>query len=703
MRLSILNLIGRIPIRVILIIPFVIQILIIVGLIGYLSLRSGQQAVNNVTTQLVSKSITGINLRVLNYLNTPHLFHQVNAAAVQSGDLDLNDFPQLETYFWHQTGLEDAVPYVYWGNESGEFIGVQRLLDGRKLVKVRNEDTAPIREIYSLNDQGVRLSDVPDSSKEYDPRVRPWYEVAANSGASTWTAVYPSASIQNLIITPVIPIYDHAKQLAGVFAIDLSLAQISEFLQGLEISQSGHAFIMERSGEIIASSTDELPYIDDDGQQQRLSATDSQQPIIRETSRYLVTTFGDLTQIEGSQQFSFDLQGIQHLGEITVLQDGRGLDWLVVVVIPADDFMGQITANTQATILLSAIALIVAILVGLLTAYWVVQPILRLNRAAKSLAQGQWEQTLASNRQDELGELAQSFSRMAKQLQASFATLKTSEEKYRSLFEDSKDAIFISMASGEVIDMNPAGLELFGYPVDTVPSLHMQEMYANPTDRDKFRSLIEQEGMVRDFEVTYLTKDGHLINCLETATLGWSEKEKISTYQGIIRDITEQKRMEQERLHFSGLQRELVIANEMQQSLLPPAKPDWPSLDVVCYSQPTQDVGGDFYVYHTFESTTPDNGASTSRYALAVGDVSGKGVPAALLMAVSLASFQSTVVHDYEPAQLMAYLNEAIMTYTSTNRQNCAFAYAEISRLTPNDNEKRFQIKAVNAGGMSPM
>ncbi|MEM7343684.1 MAG: cache domain-containing protein, partial [Chloroflexota bacterium] len=443
-----LALLGKIPIRNILIIPFIIQILLVVGLIGYLSLRSGQQAVNNATSQLVAKSIDGIMLRALNYLDTPHLFHQVNIAAVQSGDLDLDDFGMLEEYFWYQTGLEAAVPYVYWGNEAGEFIGVQRLLDGRKLLKIRDEATAPEREIYNLNDRGERTSDLPDSVKEYDPRIRPWYEIAQNAGGPAWSPVYPSASIENLIITPVVPIYDQSDTLLGVLAIDLSLAQISEFLRTLEISESGQAFIMERSGEIVASSTDELPYLETEDGQVRLHSLNSEQVVIRETTRHLLDTFGNLNQITQNEPFTFEIEGELYLGEVAVLQDGRGLDWLVAVVIPQDDFMGEINANTQNTILLSVIALVLAILIGLLTANWVVQPILSLNTAAKNLAQGQWGQKISHHRQDELGELTDSFSRMATQLRQSFDTLTSSEKKYRGLFEDSRDAIFISEPSG---------------------------------------------------------------------------------------------------------------------------------------------------------------------------------------------------------------------------------------------------------------
>ena len=95
------------------------------------------------------------------------------------------------------------------------------------------------------------------------------------------------------------------------------------------------------------------------------------------------------------------------------------------MVIPEADFMEQINANTHTTILLCIAALILATGAGIITAKSVIQPLLRLNIAAKEIAQGKLEQTVEIERSDELGELATSFNSMAKQLQESFAALES--------------------------------------------------------------------------------------------------------------------------------------------------------------------------------------------------------------------------------------------------------------------------------------
>lgn len=133
------------------------------------------------------------------------------------------------------------------------------------------------------------------------------------------------------------------------------------------------------------------------------------------------------------------------------------------------------------------------------------------------------------------------------------------------------------------------------------------------------------------------------------------------------------------------LQSELSLAREIQQSLLPPPRPDWPELDIYCYSIPAQEVGGDFYAYHSF--------AESDHFGVAVGDATGKGMPAALVMAVSLASFQSTVEQRLPPSRLVAALDRAIVPYIRKEYQNCAFCYIELQGAT---------LKVANAGGIQP-
>ncbi|MFX0210987.1 MAG: PAS domain-containing protein, partial [Candidatus Hodarchaeota archaeon] len=77
--------------------------------------------------------------------------------------------------------------------------------------------------------------------------------------------------------------------------------------------------------------------------------------------------------------------------------------------------------------------------------------------------------------------------------------LQESEENYRTLFEESRDAIYFTTREGWFIDANPAVLELFGFSRDDMFRLNAQELYINPEDRSRFQQEIEKKDSVRDY------------------------------------------------------------------------------------------------------------------------------------------------------------------------------------------------------------
>ena len=186
----------------------------------------------------------------------------------------------------------------------------------------------------------------------------------------------------------------------------------------------------------------------------------------------------------------------------------------------------------------------------------VLQPIKDLTQGAQRIAGGDFGHTIAVTTGDEIQTLAQQFNTMAGALKESYAgleqkvadrtaELRESEERYRGLFEDSRDAIFVS-AQGVVVAVNQAALELFGFTWDEAIGSNVGDRYADPDDRGRFRREIERTGSVRDFEVKLLKGDGTVMDCLLTATQRLSEGGgPLGEVQGLLRDVTERKKAEQ--------------------------------------------------------------------------------------------------------------------------------------------------------------
>lgn len=409
---------NKIPLKLVLIFLFVGQIVLVVSLTGWLSFNNGQKAVNELATQLRDELTTRIQQHLYVYLEMPHLVNQLNADAVRLGVLKLDNLAELKKYLWYQRKSFNTVSYVAIGTETGEYIGVQFFDDGSSMIQDMDKSNGKsVIRTWDADDEGNQTS-ITKVQENYDPRSRPWYVKAVTADKPIWTEVYAYFSGVSMTISADQPIYDMNDQLVGVASSDLTLSEVSKFLKNLKIGRTGQTFIMERTGDIIATSTDEIPFIKTIETEtiKRLAAIDSQDAITQATARFLLQTFSDLKQITATQHLSFTFEAERYYLQVSPLKDGRGLDWLTVVVIPEADFMENINANTRDTILLTFAALLVAIFIGFIVAQWIIRPILQLNVAAKKIANGQWDQALPTERHDEIGELAHSFSSMESQL-----------------------------------------------------------------------------------------------------------------------------------------------------------------------------------------------------------------------------------------------------------------------------------------------
>jgi PAS domain S-box-containing protein len=123
--------------------------------------------------------------------------------------------------------------------------------------------------------------------------------------------------------------------------------------------------------------------------------------------------------------------------------------------------------------------------------------------------------------------------------------LRESEERYRTLFEESRDALYITTPEGKFVNVNQAMLTLFGYRGEEMQGMNAREIYLHSFDRDRFQQELGQSGFVRNYEAKFQKKDGTAMDCLLTAVAHHAGDGRILEYGGIIRDITEQKRAEE--------------------------------------------------------------------------------------------------------------------------------------------------------------
>jgi signal transduction histidine kinase/class 3 adenylate cyclase/CheY-like chemotaxis protein len=427
---------NKLPLRfhlgTVLILPFILQIIAAVGLVGYLSFRNGQRAVNQLASQLRHEVSDRVNQHLDNFLATPRQINRINLAAYKLGTLDILNLERTGRYFNQQIQAFKNVSYINVGSVDGNFVGVGRNDDGTLYLDQIESSRPGQNNQYLLDQQGNKIQRIMASEVNYKKEA--WYADAIKAGQPVWSNIYQWLDEPEVFsISASYPVYNSANQFVGVMGVDLVLTQINDFLRKLQISPRSQIFIIEPDGKIVASSSPEKPYLIQDGKPQRLSVFESQNPLIQATAGYLKEKFGTFNQIQTGQLLNFSLQGEQQFVQITPWKDELGLDWLIVVVVPELDFMGQIHINNRNTILLCLVALITAILIGILTAGWITKPILRVSQASEEIAAGQLNQHIEPSNLIEIEKLATAFNSMAKQLKESFTTLEKQNEELKHL------------------------------------------------------------------------------------------------------------------------------------------------------------------------------------------------------------------------------------------------------------------------------
>jgi signal transduction histidine kinase len=429
----------KLPLRFILIIPFVLPLFITVSLVGYLSFKNGEKAVNQLADSLRKESSDRIIQYLDTYLGTPVVVNEMNIKAFDLKMLNFADQDNTLRYFYQQMITFNDIGYLNFGGKKGDFIGIERTDEGDLLAFLKNEGDGGVYRQYDFDNQGNLSPLIAIETLEDDFFEEDWYSNAIAEKKPLWSNIYQWADQPEVLsISASYPVYDKG-EIIGVLGIDLILSQISQFLKKLNISPNSQIFIVERNGLLVARSGDYPLYQMKEGDPERYHGTNAPNPVIQQTSRHLIEKFGDFVTIQEDQELIFKSNKEKYWVKIIPWQDKLGLDWLIIITIPEKDFLGEITNNLYRTILLCGVALIVSIAIGVFIARWITKPILSLNQAAKKISQGQWEyeeKNIPINRQDELGELALSFIKMAHQLEDFFHKIQTNQDKLQEAVDE---------------------------------------------------------------------------------------------------------------------------------------------------------------------------------------------------------------------------------------------------------------------------
>jgi diguanylate cyclase (GGDEF)-like protein/PAS domain S-box-containing protein len=147
--------------------------------------------------------------------------------------------------------------------------------------------------------------------------------------------------------------------------------------------------------------------------------------------------------------------------------------------------------------------------------------------------------------------LSKSFQRveiLSDNLKEANINLLVSERKYRSIFEESKDMIFIAGLDEQIIDANPTSEEILGYTRDELRQMKISDLVAHNHDREKIGNTLRGQEIVKDYELELRRKSGKVIQGSVTLTLRRDENGRPAELQGNVHDISARLQVQAERV-----------------------------------------------------------------------------------------------------------------------------------------------------------
>ncbi|MGC9526358.1 MAG: ATP-binding protein [Limnospira sp.] len=577
---------GNISLRNLLVIPFAIQIFSTVGIVGYLSFKNGQKAVDDLARQLMREVAMRIEANLESYLDIPFLVGRDIQDAVALGLLEIENLDGWEEYLWRKAEFFESISIISLANQEGEYRSTARTKTGKLQVGIAGKATN--FDLYRYDSLAAFEGGVPDAiDPNYDPRQRPWYRVAIADGQAVWSKIYTRFESPPILqISASQPLYapDNSADPEGVMSIVIGLSHISQFLRDFQIGKTGQAFIIDPEGLLVATSTSEPLFLEKNDRIIRQIALQSEDVLTREISEYLKEKFGRFDRIENPRQLKIPVRSQMHYVKLLPFEDERGLEWTIAVVIPEADFMEQIQINTRITVALCLIALGVAIAIGWVTGGWITRPVADLGQAAAALSAGDWDRKVGRSCTRELQTLARAFNQMRGQLRRSYhqlqdyshsleekvaertreleqkveiaeaavrerrqaeIALRDSEQKFSTAFHSAPHPITLSrFRDGIHLEVNESFCRVTGYEVRDIIGRTVVEinLWVHPEQRSQMLEIMARDRKIRNFELEFRTKSGEIRTGLLSADLIHLNGEECLLTSS--NDITERRRAE---------------------------------------------------------------------------------------------------------------------------------------------------------------
>jgi sigma-B regulation protein RsbU (phosphoserine phosphatase) len=405
--------ISKIPMKISLPLLFTAPVFCVVIFLSAITYVEERHAANDFMSQNLVQIHNHIEKRIDELLNLPSRIQRIDANLIKEGWLDLKNLRSWRSLLLEQAQAFRGLSSITWGGSDGSSVGIARYpaQSGYEFV-IKDEQTGKNLEEYYLDVHG-RREVKPRGRFLEDPRNQPWYNAAIGAGKPVWTdpyvRKYKYSPNTTLAMGYVQPIYDSDEMIIGVMNAELTLDDISLFLEKLSIGRTGKAFLVNRDGCLIATSTGvpltgkvNFPAIVSESADRQIAAA----------AKYLEQSFGSYSAIDARYQINLEIAGKPYLLMISPSQHETGLTWIIATLVPESDFLADIKTIRKRGIKIGIIAVLITLLFGVIMGAISLWPMLDLVRYVHRVGKGDLDHELKLEYSTEFVKLSREINAM---------------------------------------------------------------------------------------------------------------------------------------------------------------------------------------------------------------------------------------------------------------------------------------------------
>ncbi|MDD4122645.1 MAG: diguanylate cyclase, partial [Eubacteriales bacterium] len=423
----------NISIKRIIIIVFILAMLVSISSIGYLVFKNWFSSAEQTSGSIAEDLNEIIYNQIYSLMRVPSQINEANHKIIANGILDITDEKLRDKFFVGVLGSYENEIYSFsYGSAEGEYYGARKNEKGVVEIMRNNAGTGGNSWYYSVNEDMTAGSLVVQAGK-FDPRTRIWYQAAVEAGGPTFSPMYKHFVMNDLTISFACPIYSNAGKLKGVLGTHMLLTDIDAYLEDAVSKYNGYAVIIDKkSGSLIANSMGiENFTVLPDGTLENNGIDKIEDSDFREAYKKYNENLDPHFFYEGKDQKLY-----MNIKEIQM----EGLDWIVISAIPDGLHITSAVRSIYLTVLLTAMALLLSLVIFMFITGRLLKPMNRLLQASEALSSGDLTMRVDIARNDEIGRISDSFNRVADKMQFLINNLEdTVKERTEELYKVNAD------------------------------------------------------------------------------------------------------------------------------------------------------------------------------------------------------------------------------------------------------------------------